>query len=91
MDAIKAQFKLTFNFKKCDASIVDWLTGRGEAGPGFHIYCYYERDEIEVVNPFYWDGWGQKFALWEYCYDDSWAEDVARHLLWNRDDFTWFW
>ena len=92
MDALKTQFKISFNFKKCDASLVDWMTGKGKAGPGFHIYCYYDNDyEFDIVSPFYWDGFHYKFKMWEYCWDDDWAREAAKAIVWGEDDFTWFW
>ena len=92
MDAFKTQFSLSFNFKKCDASIADWMSGKGEAGPGFHIYCYYDNDyEFDIVNPFFWDGFAKKYVMWETCWDDTAARNAAEHLIWNDEDFTWFW
>ena len=92
MDALKSQFKISFNFKKCDGSLVDWMTGKGEAGPGFHIYCYYENDyEFDIVSPFYWDGFHYKWVMWETCWEDKWAEEAAKSIVWGGDDFTWFW
>ena len=38
------KFEINMNVKRCEASVVDWITGKGKAGPGFHVYCYYEED-----------------------------------------------
>lgn len=92
MDALKSEFSISLNFKKCDASVVDWAFGLGEDGPGFHIYCYYDNDyEFDVISPFYWEGFHHKFVMWETCWDDTIAEEAARAIVYDQDDFVGFW
>ena len=51
---------------------MDWITGKGTAGPGFHIYCYYEEsNEIELASPLHYSGLStQKHAWVQDCYRD---------------------
>ena len=65
------KFEINMNVKRCEASLVDWITGKGKAGPGFHIYCYYEEDnEIKIANPLNFEGFVYKRPYWESCYQD---------------------
>lgn len=51
-EALQLNMSLNLNVKRCEASIVDWLTGKGASGPGFHLTCFYENDnEIEMADP----------------------------------------
>lgn len=48
--ALPVTMSLNLNVKRCDASVVDWITGNGASGPGFHLFCYYEENnEIEMA------------------------------------------
>ena len=68
------------------------MTGKGEAGPGLHIYCFYENDyEFEIVNPFFWDGFHHKYPFVEHCWHDTTGREVAEALIWDEGDFKWFW
>ena len=59
------------NVKRCEASIVDWITGKGPKGPGFHLYCFYENDnEIELARPIYYSGYRYKKVYFEECLHD---------------------
>ena len=92
MEALKTEFRVSFNFKRCDASIWDLISGDGEEGPGFHVYCFYENsNEFDLINPLYWDGFHYKWPMWETCWDDKWAKEAARNILWGDEPFVPFW
>ena len=50
--AFPMQIELTMNVKHCETSVYDWVTGKGDQGPGLHVYCYYDEDhEITLARP----------------------------------------
>ena len=69
---LPVRLSLILNVKKCEGSIMDWITGKGVAGPGFHIYCYYEEaNEIELARPLYYSGVSTTKHAWaQDCYRD---------------------
>ena len=78
--AAPTKFSLNLNFKRCETSLVDWITGKGEAGPGLHVYCFYEQnEEIELAEPLHLPGYVYKYAYAESCYKDyfsDWTDGV---------------
>ena len=61
--ALPMQLTLDINVKRCESSIVDWITGDGPAGPGFHVYCFYEPyNEIALLRPLQFTGFQYKYA-----------------------------
>ena len=50
--ALPMRLTLDVNFKHCEGSILDWIKGNDEDGPGLHVYCQYiEGNEIPLVEP----------------------------------------
>lgn len=53
---------------------MDWVTGKGTAGKGFHIYCHYEEgNEIELYEPIHYEGLS--------VYKHAWVQDCYRDVF----------
>lgn len=62
---LPVRLSLNLNIKRCEGSVMDWITGKGVSGPGFHVFCYYEEgNEIELAEPLHYSGLAQSKHPW---------------------------
>ena len=73
---LPVRLSLILNVKRCEGSIMDWITGKGNAGPGFHVYCYYDpANEIELAEPLHYSGLSTR--------KEAWTESCTRDIFYD--------
>ena len=80
--AFPLEIKVDLNVKRCETSLVDWVTNKSKYGKGFHVLCFYDpTNEVQVTEPYKYEGWTSKRPYFESCFRTKVVEDTAETII----------
>ena len=83
----QAEVKYYINFKRCEHSVVDWLTIDGPKE--YSWQCFYpEHNEILLMAPVGYKGYVDKKTFWEECFEDPLAYSSGQDSEFEKDVYT---